>query len=132
MQDLSQNIPYVPHAPLTNGVFLQQNQFPPKICGSLQICACDHNLLFILIVYLQCICIYIEQLNIYPWFLRIWTLISGSSLPNVFLLKNESWFTDCSKETCQQTLSCSSLFYNFSDFDDNWGLTTERMNSSNL
>ena len=51
MQDLSQNIPYVPHAPLTNGVFLQQNQFLPKICGSLQICACDHNLLFTLFVY---------------------------------------------------------------------------------
>ena len=33
---------------------------------------------------------------------------------------------------CQQTLSCSSLFHNFSDFDDNWGLTNKRMNSPNI
>ena len=33
---------HVPHAPLTNGVFLQQNQFLPKIYGSMQISAGNH------------------------------------------------------------------------------------------
>ena len=47
MQELPQNIPYVPHAPLTNGVFLQQNQFLPKIYGSMQISAADHCHLFL-------------------------------------------------------------------------------------
>ena len=51
MQELPQNIPYVPHAPLTNGVFLQLNQFLPKICGSLQISGCDHYHLFISYLY---------------------------------------------------------------------------------
>ena len=46
MQELPQNIPYVPHAPLTNGVFLQQNQFLPKIYGSMQISAGKHCHLF--------------------------------------------------------------------------------------
>ena len=37
---------HVPHAPLTNGVFLQQNQFLPKIYGSMQISAGNHCHLF--------------------------------------------------------------------------------------
>ena len=72
----------------------------------------------IIFVYLSCIFICMEQINIYPWFL-------GFEHWSCHFWKNESWFTDCSKEMCQQTLSCSSLFYNFSDFDDNWGLTNE-------
>ena len=46
---------HVPHAPLTNGVFLQQNQFLPKIYGSMQISAGNHCHLFFvkLIILLQ-------------------------------------------------------------------------------
>ena len=131
MQVLPQNIPYVPYAPLTNGVFLQQNQFLPKICGSPQICACDHYHLFVLFVYLPCICIYMEKINIYPWFLRIWTLISGSSLPNVFFESMNPDLQNVQKKRVSRHF-LAQVYFKLLRLWWQLGLTTKRMNSPNI